>query len=169
MIIEKSQKPIAIKVNLQNSTTNELSKILQEILQQSNHYYVYKVLSIIVKKVEKQKNKIEKFTKKQITEATLNLLPFFSSNKLTLIKSNQLHKSFYPNYLLENLSLNNRTRHVLQRMKLETIGELLFLQPQSLMRIKNCGTSTISELQKKISIFLLEQDIDVSKNWIEAQ
>ena len=72
----------------------ELNKIVLELLDKPNHYYIYKVISTIVGKIEEQNKEIERFTKSQITEETLKLLPFFSSKKISLLKPRDLHKSY---------------------------------------------------------------------------
>lgn len=150
-------------------------------LQNFDFNDLYKIRGLGVKKISNiiaifEKNKTKDLSKpkpidikeiiatKPVCEKSLNYFPLYSNSKIgfTIV-------SFHPSYkiddLLENLNLNLRSQHTLQVMKISKVGDLLFFTPNQLIRIRNCGKTTIKYLQKAMKKYLLTKDKDLSSKW----
>lgn len=163
-------------INKQKTKNYELNPFITDINNISEKQYINNVLLIIINPIDKQKKEEKelrefknRFIYSNITEKNLDLLLLFSSKKFSIAKASELHDSYCSNYLLENLSLKDRTGNILKIFKLTTIGELLFYKPSELKKIKNCGLITIKDLQNSLKEFLLTQDVDFSKNWFDFE
>ncbi len=111
---------------------------------------------------------IENNTRKLSLEDILHSTPFFSNVSEFSFSSDNL-TTLKVDHLLDNLLIPERAKHILQIAKIATIGEILKLTPTQLMKIRNCGKTTILELQESISDYILNNDKDLSNSWIDFE
>lgn len=87
--------------------------------------------------------------------SSLKLLPIFSSKELKNFSSKDLHPDFRAATRLADLPLPVRPANVLKNMELETLGEVMFRTGRNLLRQKNFGRKSLSELQELIRSYCL--------------
>lgn len=70
-----------------------------------------------------------------------------------------------PDIHIDFSKLSRRARNCLENARIETIPQLLESSPKRLLKMKNCGQKTISEIRS----FLKGEDIDLPREWQEGR
>lgn len=70
-----------------------------------------------------------------------------------------------PDIRIDFSKLSRRARNCLENARIETIPQLLESSPKRLLKMKNCGRKTISEIRS----FLKGEDIDLPREWQEER
>lgn len=96
------------------------------------------------------------------TSSSFDLLPIFSSKKLKNFSPEDLHSDFRVATLLTDLPLPVRPANVLKNMGMQTLGEVMFSTGKELLRQKNFGRKSLTELQELIRSFCLSNVPDSS-------
>ena len=91
------------------------------------------------------------------SKESLAFLPIFSSNKLDNITVNDLHPDFKALSKLSDLSLSARTAKCLSNVEMETIGDVMLTPLNNLLRIKNLGKKSVTELNEIVCSLCLHE------------
>jgi hypothetical protein len=91
---------------------------------------------------------------------SLNLLPIFSSKKLDNFTVNDLHQGFKGATKLSDFVISERSLHVLKRLKITKIGELMILPSKTLLEEVNFGRKSLEEVQNIIELFVLDNNLN---------
>ncbi|HFQ80464.1 MAG TPA: hypothetical protein ENK33_03720, partial [Desulfobacterales bacterium] len=83
-------------------------------------------------------------------KSSIDLLPLFSSKHLPGFTSEQLHPGFHGNLKNKDLALSVRATGILEKMHLDTIGEVMLTPASALLKQKNFGTKCLWELQDAV-------------------
>ena len=81
---------------------------------------------------------------------SISLLPLFCSKKLEGITVKDLHPNFQSSIKLKDLVLSTRTSNVLNDLKMTTIGEVMLMPEDELLRVQNFGKKTLAELKEMV-------------------
>ena len=122
--------------------TNEIAILLDMIKRYKKDISAYELYSL-----DAIHNKIKAlyFLDKQPDEQGLKQIQsiLFPSNE---ISSNNAHI-----ISIESLSFSKRTFHCLDRANIKTLGELLCLSEEELLRIRNLGVQSLNEITETLS------------------
>ena len=122
--------------------TNEIRALLNMVERHKSDYSIDELDSL-----ETIHNKIKAlyFLDKQPDEQGLKQIQsiLFPSNE---ISSNNAHI-----VSIESLSFSKRTFHCLDRANIKTLGELLCLSEEELLRIRNLGVQSLNEITETLS------------------
>ena len=140
-----------------NETSFGITKIKR--IKDKFKTFNYNAPKTTINKSEYERAIINKLKLEMISEGTLNQLPLFY-NECIKLKFDELNSSFKTNNLVDYLLLTIRAKHVLSILKIEVLGELLFLTPNQLMKIRNCGKTTIKDIQEIVKKYLLYQKFE---------
>lgn len=91
-----------------------------------------------------------------LSENRLAQMPLFSGKKGLAFDVSLLHKSYHPNEGIGVLDLPVRALSVLKRMRVSTVGHLLAVVPDRMLRCPNCGVTTVTAVRDEVREFLLE-------------
>lgn len=89
------------------------------------------------------------------SEENIPSLPIFSSRRLVDFAMNDLHPDFHGAARLQDFGFSVRTSKILQRLGLETIGEVMFFPSGELLSQKNFGRKSLKEVRSIIRSFAL--------------
>jgi hypothetical protein len=89
------------------------------------------------------------------SEENIPFLPIFSSRQLVDFAMNDLHPEFHGAARLQDFGFSVRTSKILQRLGLETIGEVMFFPSGELLSQKNFGRKSLKEVRSIIRSFAL--------------
>jgi DNA-directed RNA polymerase alpha subunit len=78
---------------------------------------------------------------------SLDLYPLFSGWPLEM---RVVPDEFFPATPVHSFVINVRARGALKKLGVETLGELLFVLPEDLQKLRNCGKQTVQELRRAI-------------------
>lgn len=131
---------------------------ISKIKKRLNEYSKFQ-RNILEAKTNSQKDEIlQHLQSKLVSEEFLIHLPIFSNIPIELDQQD-LHSSYKVNNSIIELSLSIRARNVLKEMEINTIGDLLFQLPSKLLKTRNCGKTTINDIQEKIKEFYSKKTI----------
>jgi hypothetical protein len=92
------------------------------------------------------------------SQQSLLSMPLYANRPSLGLNQALLHPSFCPTTAIQELELSVRASHALERLKISTIGDLLGVLPDDLCRLSNCGTTSVSDIQEQLRVFLLEHN-----------
>lgn len=117
--------------------TNEIRALLNMVERHKSDYSIDELDSL-----ETIHNKIKAlyFLDKQPDEQGLKQI------QEILFPSDEINKANVNNIKIQSLSFSKRTFHCLDRANIKTLGELLCLSEDELLRIRNLGVQSLNEI-----------------------
>lgn len=100
----------------------------------------------------------------------LHKLPVFS-NIICDSKIEDFHETFCAKLKIDDLTISARAKNVISSIKINTLGELLLTQKESLLNCKNFGKVTLNDTQAAIEEYLINKTISgcVNINYVSFQ
>lgn len=129
--------------NCGNKTVNEFMSKCKKFLENYNPQKKTTIRNSIP---------VESLIKEYFTFETLRKLPIFSNKKIDQENQN-LHSSFYGSFKLSDIPFNVRTVNAFDKLKLDSIKDLLFYPYTEILITAASGKKTIENIQNKLTNF----------------
>jgi hypothetical protein len=98
---------------------------------------------------------------KAMTPRSLETLPLFSGLETPVVGAIELHESYLPGFLLDDLVFPARARTIFKRLHIRTLGRLLLTSYEELLMAKGCGVSTLAEIRRAVKGKLLRSNSQI--------